>query len=171
VFTSGSIDDLNGLSVPECLEALGRCCGSARWAALMEERRPFRDRLDLLDAAEKVWKGLEPEDWLEAFAHHPRIGDLDSPRTKFPDTADQAEREQSGTRHASGEILRRLAEGNNLYEIKFGYTFIVSAAGKSAEEMLALLKIRLPNDPGPELKFAAAEQLKITRLRLENLLR
>jgi 2-oxo-4-hydroxy-4-carboxy-5-ureidoimidazoline decarboxylase len=65
--------------------------------------------------------------------------------------------------------LRALAEGNRAYEARFGYLFIVCATGKSADEMLALLRQRLGNDPEEELRIAAGEQEKITRLRLERL--
>jgi 2-oxo-4-hydroxy-4-carboxy-5-ureidoimidazoline decarboxylase len=70
---------------------------------------------------------------------------------------------------ASEEILKRLAEGNALYEATFGYIFIVCATGKSAAEMLALLNERMKNDAASELRAAAAEQHKITLLRLQKL--
>ncbi|HQW00201.1 MAG TPA: 2-oxo-4-hydroxy-4-carboxy-5-ureidoimidazoline decarboxylase, partial [Bacteroidia bacterium] len=54
-------------------------------------------------------------------------------------------------------------------EKKFGYIFIVCATGKSAQEMLELLKKRLPNSPEAELKIAAREQNKITHLRIDKL--
>ncbi|MEA2173507.1 MAG: 2-oxo-4-hydroxy-4-carboxy-5-ureidoimidazoline decarboxylase, partial [Blastocatellia bacterium] len=82
-----------------------------------------------------------------------------------------SEEEQSGTRQASQELLSELTEANRAYEAKFGYIFIVCATGKSTEEMLALLKERLPNDPDAELRNAAAEQSKITQLRLKKLLK
>ena len=64
---------------------------------------------------------------------------------------------------------RALAQGNRKYEAKFGHIFIVCATGKSADEMLALLEQRLHNHPHEELRIAAAEQEKITRLRLQKL--
>ena len=124
----------------------------------------------MLSAADEVWFGLKSEDWKEAFAHHPRIGDIKDLRKKFADTAGLAEGEQSGVNQTSEYVLKALAEGNNLYEAKFGYIFIVYATGKSAEEMLATLNARLDNHPADEIKIAAAEQAKITRLRLEKML-
>jgi len=165
-----TLQELNDVSPDDAISAFLRCCGSTRWVRLMEQRRPFRDRTELFDAAEKIWRTLGPDDWKEAFSHHPRIGSVGSLRTKFPDTAAWAEGEQSGTRKASEETLHQLAEANEAYEQKFGRIFIVCATGKSAEEMLALMKSRLPNDPDSELGVAAAEQLKITRIRLEKLL-
>ena len=69
----------------------------------------------------------------------------------------------------SVDVLNELAAGNSEYEKKFGYIFIVCATGKSAQEMLDLLKKRLPNSPEAELKIAAREQNKITHLRLDKL--
>ena len=63
-------------------------------------------------------------------------------------------------------MLTALADGNARYVDRFGFIFIVCATGKSAEEMLALLRERLPNDRATELRMAAEEQAKITALRL-----
>jgi 2-oxo-4-hydroxy-4-carboxy-5-ureidoimidazoline decarboxylase len=137
----------------------------------MASARPFADLPELLSEAERVWNALGPADWLEAFSHHPRIGDL---RAKFgtpdPRVAKWAAQEQKGAAGASEETLRRLADGNAAYERKFGYIFLVCATGKTAEEMLGLLESRLGNEPGRELGIAASEQAKITRIRLEKLL-
>jgi 2-oxo-4-hydroxy-4-carboxy-5-ureidoimidazoline decarboxylase len=163
------IAEINTWNEAEARTALLRCCGSTRWAARMCTLRPFADRSALFTAAEAVWRGLSREDWLEAFAAHPRIGDLDSLRHKFAATAEWASGEQAGARGASEEVLHALAEGNRAYETRFGHIFIVCATGKSAAEMLALLRERLNNTPEEELRVAAAEQEKITRIRLEKL--
>ena len=136
----------------------------------MSDRRPFGDVPLLHEIADAVWNGLTDEDWKEAFAQHPKIGDIKSLRKKYQNTAALASKEQSGVASASERTLKALAEGNNLYEAKFGYIFIVCATGKSADEMLALLNGRLSNIPSQEIKIAAQEQAKITRLRLEKLL-
>jgi 2-oxo-4-hydroxy-4-carboxy-5-ureidoimidazoline decarboxylase len=109
---------------------------------------------------------MRREDWLEAFAGHPRIGDLESLRSRFGSTAHLAAGEQAGARAASDKVLRALAQGNEEYESRFGHIFIVCATGKSADEMLAILQQRLGNAPAVELEIAAGEQRKITRLRL-----
>ena len=165
-----NIDQLNHLSEEEAKTALLRCCGSSRWAAQMVARRPFTGAPDFLGAAEDIWNGLSSRDWIEAFSHHPKIGDLDSLRTKFAQTESWAAGEQSGVKDAPDEVLKALAEGNKNYEQKFGFIFIVCATGKNASEMLAMLNERLANDLAIELKLAAAEQNKITRLRLQKLL-
>ena len=120
--------------------------------------------------AEETWFSLSGQDWLEAFSHHPKIGNIRSLQSKFQKTAKLSESEQKSISHVSEDILKEIAEGNQLYEKKFGYIFIVCATGKTAEEMLALLNERLKNDPEAELLIAAKEQNKITRLRLEKLL-
>jgi 2-oxo-4-hydroxy-4-carboxy-5-ureidoimidazoline decarboxylase len=135
----------------------------------MTARRPFRHEADLFGAADQIWRGLTRADWLEAFASHPKIGDLDSLRTKFATTGAWAAGEQAGVAGAAEAVLQSLADGNAAYEAKFGYIFIVCASGKTAEEMLALLRQRLVNDPDEELRIAAAEQMKITCSRLAKL--
>lgn len=162
--------ELNQLFPEQRQRALERCCGSMRWNMLMAQRFPFQNKEELLAAAEEVWFKLLPNDWLEAFTHHPKIGDLNSLRAKFASTRQWAEGEQASVSTASEEVLRALAEGNAAYERKFGYIFIVCATGKSAEEMLAILQARLPNEHATELFLAAVEQSKITRIRLEKLL-
>lgn len=127
----------------------------------MVERRPFGSEAAALDAADRVWKGLFPADWLEAFRAHPRIGDSAA--------QEAAAAEQAGARDASSETLIVLAQANRAYEQRFGHIYIVCASGKSAREMLDLCRQRLHNDPETELAVAAEEQRKITRLRMEKL--
>ena len=165
-----NLDELNNLPEAEAIEVLTRCCGSHRWVNKLVHRRPFRDPADLFAAADEIWEHMGREDILEAFGHHPKIGDIDALRQKFASTAQWAEGEQSGTASASEDVLQGLAAGNRAYEEKFGYIFIVCATGKSAQQMLDLLNLRLKNDPHHELQVAAAEQGQITRLRLEKLL-
>ena len=161
---------LNTLPVEEAEAVFLRCCGATQWARQMTARRPFADPAALFAAADEIGAGLSRDDWLEAFAHHPRIGDLESLRTRFANTRAWAAGEQAGAASASEEVLHALAEGNRAYEERFGYIFIVCATGKSAGEMLGLLHARLPNDPAAELHVAAEEQRKITHLRLEKLI-
>ena len=132
----------------------------------MVARRPFGSHDALMTSARDEWFGLQRSDWLEAFGHHPKIGDRDSLRQRFARTAHLSEREQAGVDGASGDVLEALAAGNREYERRFGYIFIVCASGKSADGMLQLLRERLPNSPEVEILIAAAEQAKITELRL-----
>jgi 2-oxo-4-hydroxy-4-carboxy-5-ureidoimidazoline decarboxylase len=160
---------INAWTEDEAIASFRSCCGSMRWSEQMARIRPFDSEVALFEAAERVWWGLDRADWLEAFAAHPKIGDRDAMRAKFAATAAWSAREQSGIEGASEDVLQELAEANVRYEERFGYLFIVCATGKAAEEMLALLEHRLPNDPDLEIKAAAAEQAKITRIRLEKL--
>jgi 2-oxo-4-hydroxy-4-carboxy-5-ureidoimidazoline decarboxylase len=136
----------------------------------MMAARPFASRTGLFEAAEAAFGELGPEDWREAFAHHPKIGDKEALRARFADTRQWAEGEQAGAAAASEETLAALARENQAYEARFGYIFIVCATGKTAGEMLALLRDRLPHDAERELQVAASEQAKITRLRLDKAL-
>lgn len=143
------------------MRELARCCGSAEWVRRMSAARPFSGPEQLHERAATIWNALSESDWLDAFGHHPRIGER---------AAGWAAGEQSGTAGASGDTLRTLAARNADYERRFGHVFLICATGKSADEMLAQLEARMENDPSHELRVAAAEQLKITRLRLDKLL-
>lgn len=150
----------------EARRLLTRACGSSQWADRMLGQRPFGSRESLLSAARREWDALTEDDWREAFTHHPKIGDRDALRQRFPSTHTLSTREQAGVDGAPDHVLDALAEGNRRYEETFGFIFIVCASGRSAEEMLAMLSARLGNDPAHEIRIAAAEQVKITALRL-----
>lgn len=150
--------------------ALASCCASRAWVTKMLELRPFASSDAVLLAAAEIWANLSRDDMLEAFAGHPQIGeDLPALRERFAMTASWSSEEQAGVTDASDAILEDLRRANLEYRDRFGYIFIVCATGKSAEEMLAIMRARLPNDPEHELAVAAAEQAKITRLRLQKL--
>lgn len=145
---------------------LSRACGSTRWVDRMMARRPFGGDARLLRAARIEWFGLTEADWLEAFSHHPEIGDRASLAARCPATHDLSATEQAGVDGAHDDVLSALAEANAAYQDRFGFIFIVCATGKSAEEMLALLRARLSNNRAAELRIAAEEQARITALRL-----
>jgi 2-oxo-4-hydroxy-4-carboxy-5-ureidoimidazoline decarboxylase len=164
------LDVINAWTEAEAQAAFRRCCGSTRWAQQLAARRPFASEEELLAVATEVWQALAPGDWQEAFAAHPRIGeDPAALRNKFRSTAAWSTQEQAGVAGASEATLQALADANRAYQAKFGYLFIVCASGKTADEMLAFLQQRLGNRPDKELRVAAAEQEKITRLRLQRL--
>lgn len=165
-----TLHELNTLPGEQLKEELHKCCGSQAWVEKMLPFFPVEDLVELLEDAEEQWFLCTEADWKEAFAHHPKIGDVESLQKKFASTAEWASSEQSAVNTASRATIEALAEGNRQYEAKFGYIFIVCATGKSAEEMLALLQERLSNDPKEEIEIAADEQNIITKLRLEKLL-
>ena len=163
-----TIADYDHLEAGEKRSLLSQCCGSQKWIDKMIGLPPAEDLIDLFEDAEEMWYECKEDDWKEAFTHHPMIGDIDSLRKKY--SGDQfAGKEQASINDLSEKTLQALAEGNRLYQQKFGYIFIVFATGKSAEEMLGLLHLRLNNNPEEEIKIAMEEQNKITQLRLQNL--
>lgn len=161
---------LNSLGTPEAESELLKCCGSREWAGRVTAARPFESMADLIAKADRIWWSLGPRDWLEAFHSHPKIGEQKAAAATAVEAHRWSEDEQSGTRDSAQQTMAVLAELNHEYEEKFGYIFIVCATGKSSEEMLAMLRERLGNSPEQELQIAAAEQAKITRLRLGKLL-
>lgn len=158
--------DLNALDEGTAAAEFLRCCGSTGWARQMAAARPFADAGAMAVAGDGIWSALQPSAWLEAFAAHAKIG---AGRAGGAAPAGWPEQEQAGVAGAAEATLRRLAEANRDYEARFGYIFIVCATGKTAAEMLALLEARLRHDAGEELRIAAEEQRKITRLRLNKL--
>jgi OHCU decarboxylase len=148
---------------------LESCCGSGAWVQAMIARRPFRTLPRVLDEADAIWWSLGPEDWREAFDHHPRIGERAAVVPQGSTARAWSAAEQRGVASTDEDTRQALAEGNREYERRFGHIYLVCATGKSAEEMLALLRQRLSNDPATELRVAAGEQAKITRLRLAKL--
>jgi len=157
--TRKAAEYLDGLSEDAARAVLARCCSARRWVEQVLAARPFASDAELLESAERFWWALGREDWLEAFAGHPRIG------ARTTDAA--ARREQAGVDGATAATRAALALGNRMYEERFGHVFLICATGKSADEMLGALRDRLGNDPITELRIAAGEQAKITRLRLE----
>jgi OHCU decarboxylase len=166
---TSSLEFINKLDEREAVSELMKCCGSSRWAALVADARPFQDEESLLRSAMSAWKKTEPEDWLEAFSHHPKIGERKAEKTQTEQEREWSAQEQSNAAKIDEDSLNELSELNRQYEERFGYIFIVCATGKTAEEMLGLLKSRLLNDPETELRVAAEEQRKIMELRLRKL--
>jgi len=160
----------NALTDTELHAALADYCAAPGWIARMVGARPYSSAAALLATADKAAEAIGPDDWLEAFRHHPRIGERRAERaqSRLAETASAGE--QAGVSVGDHHALETLAADNRAYEDRFGYVFIISAAGKTAPEIGAALRARLKNDAATELSIAAAEQRRITRLRLEKLL-
>jgi len=165
-----TLEALNNLPEAEALTVFRDCCAADAWAQPMVDSRPYASAEALHGTARALWPNLHETDWLAAFEAHPKIGDIKSLKAKYASTEAMASGEQSGARVAPDAVLQRLKDGNDAYLKKFGFIFIVCATGKSAEQMLQLLEQRLPNTREEEIRIAAAEQAKITHIRLDKLL-
>ncbi|MGH9712415.1 MAG: allantoicase [Candidatus Acidiferrales bacterium] len=164
------IERFNQLAVAQARKSLVDCCGSKKWVDQVIAHRPFTSAAHLIVVTEKAWGALDPKDWLEAFGHHPAIGTKRA-KAKQSTTARQwSAGEQSAAQKSSADTLAGLKEANQAYHAKFGHVFLICATGKTSEEILKHLHQRLTNDSETELRNAAEEQRKITRLRLEKLL-
>jgi OHCU decarboxylase len=165
-----AVAELDVMDVADASELLRSCCGSGAWVSGMLERRPFGTYEAVVGAADDVFETLSDADWMEAFAHHPRLGDA---RIDAPATAQSrawSATEQSGVQSSPADIQAALAEANRAYESRHGRVCIIYAAGKSAAEILEITRARTANPFDVELRIAAGEQRKITRLRLRKLL-
>jgi 2-oxo-4-hydroxy-4-carboxy-5-ureidoimidazoline decarboxylase len=163
---SGVLARWNGLPFDEAAEQILPCCGSKSWANGMAARRPIHEEAALSAACDEVCGSLLESDWLEAFRSHPRIGEARSTSLIPARTESWPGEEQSRVGHANEDVKRALAEGNCAYEERFGRIFIVCATGKSAGEILEILRRRLQNDDATELHEAAEQQRQIAHVRL-----
>jgi allantoicase len=159
---------LNSLSPRAAGSRFRSCCASEVWVAGMVEARPFSTIDDVAAASNAMWTKMSSADWEEAFAAHPGIGEW-SGRQSYRGEA-WSSREQSGVAGSEEEVKNRIAAASAEYERRFGRTYVVFASGRTGSELLEILTRRLDGDPGTELRTAAAEQVKITTLRLRRLL-
>ena len=164
-----TVEELDRLPPADAADALRACCGASAWVERMVARRPFETLGELLRASDEVCGELSPTDWLEAFAHHPRIGETKAAAATAASAQRWSAAEQAGAAASAADVKDALAEANRAYEARFGFIFIICASGLNAADVLAALRERLHNDPETELRGAAEQQRQITRLRLEKL--
>jgi len=165
----GTPDAFNEADTADLRARLLALTASPAWADELLAGRPYADTESLLDASDRIVTAL-PEDEVDAaLAGHPRIGEQ-AGQNLAADQASRSAREQSGMASADDEVRRAMAEGNAAYEERFGRIYLVAAAGRSAEELLAILRHRLENDATTELDVVREQLARITRLRLVELL-
>ena len=164
-----TLDGLNALPASDAERELLACCGSRAWAREVAAGRPYPDVETLLVTSDRIWWRLPPDDWLEAFANHPRIGERAAAKATRNDQR-WSEAEQARAQQGAASVLGELAAANAQYEDRFGHVFLICATGKSADEILAHARSRLQNSPERELRVAAEEQRRITHLRVRKLL-
>jgi 2-oxo-4-hydroxy-4-carboxy-5-ureidoimidazoline decarboxylase len=154
----------DALPRPTAVAALMTVCHSHRWAEAVADGRPYRDLENLQDVADETWQRLDPADWREALDGHPRIGEQGG------SSADFSRQEQAAMSGAAEDVRAAIAAGNRAYEDRFGHVFLISAEGRAPSEILAELERRQHNSADEELRVAAGEHRRITRLRLAGLL-
>lgn len=164
-----NLKEFNDLNIETVKEKLFMCCGSAKWVEKVISEKPFASIEQLLAISEQAWIECDEGDALEAFSHHPKIGNLEELEKKFSNTSHFAGNEQKSVQTATQEVLTKLAQMNEEYWQRFGFIFIIFATGKSADEMLNSLQARINNEKEAEIQIAKAEQGKITQLRLNKL--
>lgn len=165
-----AIERLNALPYGEAVDTFAQCCAAAAWAHAMAGLRPYADTSALLDTADRVWSESGETAWREAFAGHPRIGEREAAAPAGATAQHWSEQEQARVLAADADVRAELAAAQREYEKRFGHVFLICATGMSAPDILAALRRRLGNDRATELRTAAEEQRRITRLRLEKLL-
>jgi len=142
------------------------CLSAPAWAERVLAGRPYRSRERLLAAADAAARELSPDELEAALAGHPRIGE----RASAGHNAAASAQEQSGvasTRSTDEGFEDRLLAGNRAYEECFGHVFLIRAAGRSGQEILAELERRLANPPEAERMEVRDNLRQIALLRLE----
>jgi 2-oxo-4-hydroxy-4-carboxy-5-ureidoimidazoline decarboxylase len=162
-----SLEQLNSLPEQQAEQWFSQCCAAPAWCKGMSQARPYSDQQQLKTQALAIWQDCSESEYKIAFEAHPMIGDVSSLREKYASTKAMASNEQQGANEADEATLQALAEANHRYLAKHGFIFIICASGLSAQTMLEALLARLPNDTQTEVRLAAAEQIKITLLRLD----
>jgi 2-oxo-4-hydroxy-4-carboxy-5-ureidoimidazoline decarboxylase len=160
-----TLREWNAMSAEDAAAAVLPCCGSEAWARGLAGRRPLASFDELSKASDAVWRALPERDWVQAFESHPRIGQAHA-KAATEKSLKWSEGEQAAA-NPDDAARAALALGNEAYEAKFGRIFIVCATGKSAAEMLGILKKRMENDDTTEMREAAEQQRLITQIRLK----
>jgi 2-oxo-4-hydroxy-4-carboxy-5-ureidoimidazoline decarboxylase len=161
-----SLDDFNAEPADRAVQALRACNAAPRFAAGVVAGRPYPDVEALVARAEEVVRGLPWEAVELAIAVHPRIGD--QPQGSSPE-AEASRREQGAMGGADDATRAALAEGNREYEERFDHVFLIRAAGRTPEEMLAELRRRLGNSEETERAEVTGQLAEITALRVRGL--
>ncbi|ALE04744.1 OHCU decarboxylase (plasmid) [Arthrobacter sp. ERGS1:01] len=161
------LQQFNEASRAQLDEILRPCIDIQRWIDAMLDSRPFPDLSQLFSQAWAAAVPFTAEEIAAAMAHHPRIGERPAGNSA---EAEHSRREQSGVDPADRELARALAEGNRAYEEKFGQVFLIRAAGRTPQEILAALQRRLINTPEQEAPIVAQHLREIAVLRLQGVL-
>jgi 2-oxo-4-hydroxy-4-carboxy-5-ureidoimidazoline decarboxylase len=156
------LEEFNALERDAALEVLRPCLGVERWLTEVVDGRPYASLTDLETAARKAADPLTAEEVGGALAHHPRIGERAAGSSS---EAALSRSEQAGLQ-TSDDVLARLEAGNRAYEERFGRVFLIRAAGRSSEELVTALEVRLGNDPDTEDRIVADQLREIALLRL-----
>lgn len=160
-----TLAEFNAAPAEDVEAALRACCASAAWARSVAASRPYHSPAALYGAADAALADLDESELDAALAGHPRIG-----QQAGAGHSASSRREQAALAQASDATLEALAEGNREYEQKYGHVYLVCAEGRSGEELLAVLRDRLGNEPAAERANARAELGKINRIRLRRLI-
>jgi 2-oxo-4-hydroxy-4-carboxy-5-ureidoimidazoline decarboxylase len=164
--TVAGLDDFNDEPSEQVGEALRACNAAPRFVSEVLAGRPYPDADALVASAEQVARSLSWDEVSVALAAHPRIGDWPEGSSA---EARASRQEQSSMTDADAATRAALVEGNRAYEERFGHVFLIRAAGRSPEEMLAELRRRLANEAGAERAEATEQLAQITGLRVRGL--
>ena len=160
-----SLSEFNAAERAGAAEAVRPCLDVDRWVDALVDERPYADLTELLVVARSAADPLTDDELASALNHHPRIGE----RAAGASAEASLSRSEQSAVSPDADVQRRLAEGNRRYEERFGHVFLIRAAGRTSEEILASLEDRLGNDPETEKSIMADQLRQIALLRLEGI--
>ncbi|MDR7084975.1 2-oxo-4-hydroxy-4-carboxy-5-ureidoimidazoline decarboxylase [Arthrobacter ginsengisoli] len=157
----------NAAGRTEAADTLRPCLDIQRWIDALADARPYANLEALLEAARGAANPFTPAEIEAALAHHPRIGEQARGNST---EARLSQAEQAGLGDADAAVAAALAEGNRIYEERFGQVFLIRAAGRSRTEILAALTSRLTHTPEEEQTIIGEQLREIAALRIEGLI-
>jgi 2-oxo-4-hydroxy-4-carboxy-5-ureidoimidazoline decarboxylase len=160
------LDRFNAEPADRAHEALRSCNAAPSFATTVAAGRPYASADALVARAEEVSRALPWAEVAAALAAHPRIGDRVAGSSA---EAAASRREQRAMGTAEESVRAAIEDGNRAYEARFDQVFLIRAAGRSAEEMLAELERRLANTPEDEQAEVTEQLAQITALRVRGL--
>jgi 2-oxo-4-hydroxy-4-carboxy-5-ureidoimidazoline decarboxylase len=166
----------NGLARDAAVRELAAVCAAPAWADAVADGRPYRSVADALECSDAAAAALTVADLADALAGHPRIGQRPAGQRRAGRLAGEersagwSRQEQARVHDGDPATIDALAAANAAYEGRFGHIYLVCASGRTAAELLAVLRERLDNDDETEWQVVRTEIAKINQIRLRTLL-
>jgi len=159
--------EFNQVDRESAIVALRPCVDVTRWCEEVVDQRPFAELDALVAAASEAASPFTSDEIEAALAHHPRIGERADGESR---EASMSRSEQAGVDPADAAVQAALREGNRAYEERFGRVFLIRAAGRSADDILAALQDRLTHTDDEEDRVVAQQLREIALLRLKGVI-
>jgi uric acid transporter len=156
----------NELPEADARAELESCLHVPRWVDVMLEGRPYASVPSAMHRARLAATSFTDAELEAALARHPRIGERAGP----DHDAEFSHREQAAVDGGDPAVTEAIRAGNVEYENRFDRVFLIRAAGRSPQEILAELRRRLANTQEDERAEVVTQLREIALTRLETVL-